>query len=690
MAPSQTPAAPRQTLQFERRPLLRKLVACRGMKEIRPHLRQEAVLYADDYDLEHPEEAGSILDLAIYFHRLDLAEKFLTFAGRASAERLVQLSKRAVVWAARDGREAFLTKLLSLKGDISRKDWHGRSPLHASVLRGHTETTKVLLQHRAWDVETDKEVVEHWVHHWKLVPEFDAAGVHLDRAPPQRGASRSTTPLLESKDDVPNVEATPARVGVNKAQLAKMTKDLQEQLMKAIEDENLVEIESLVRRGAPLQPKYSSHRLEARFTEDDAVDLVNPVDWATVTSKFRAAEKLLEIGDGTLTFGRDQVGSYLVRNNLAAQTKRALPAAAFRNEWRLLRQLLQRKADVSQKSPHGESSLMLAIRQGHDKAVEILLQHGAWESEDMKTEVMLQARSQGMSSVLAAAGVLAEGNVEAEPVPPRAVLIQKLTSGADRDKPFVVDRLMEQVSRPTSAPSSMQASPRARRGLPPSPVAAAVQSRPSSAKNVSSQRVSDTPLEIALTKTEYLREHAALTSDLKFAIRKGDLAKIQALVAHGASLKSRFDLRQGLEGNSVDLACVSAQPAAALLLLKLAEERNQDLVKEASAAFFWSILHGCDDVLKALLDGGIDVGLTCPLHTAAGTRRPTTALELAIMSWRDKEVGMLLRAGAWEKEDKEHQAELLESIAMRKSIATAFRDVGIDVDLGGRALPHIA
>mmetsp|Transcript_10838 Transcript_10838/g.24556 ORF Transcript_10838/g.24556 Transcript_10838/m.24556 type:complete len:677 (-) Transcript_10838:59-2089(-) len=663
--------------EAERRALLRKLVSCRAMKDVRPYVRREEVLYATDYELEHPEEVGSVLDLSVYFHRLDLAHKFLTFAGRVAAQKLVKISTRALAWAARDGREALLRQLLDLQGDVSQKDWHGHSALHAAVLRGHATTVRALLASGAWQEEVNKEVVEQWAHHWHLLPTFQGCGVALSRVP--RRCSGASSRRL-GKETGPMA----SRVASSKVHLANVTR-LQSLLLKAIEAEELAEIEGLVQQGAPLLAKYSSQRTAGRGLElpsptmkdkDTAVDLVNPVDWAALALKFRAAVKLLEVGDGKVEFGRDQQGSYFVRHSLAKQTRRALTVAAFRNATQLLAMLLARNADVKQTNAYGESALKLATRQGHEKAVAMLLKHGAWDAEERKQELLQLARSRGVASILEEAGVSATAAKEVEIVPPSVppsdTLIDELRSiGDDGDRAFKVDRFLElagQVVQPPGvAPQELASPSRARRLL-----------RPASAP--SHARVSDTPMEIVMTKMELRRESSALAADLHHAIRKGDLARIQALELRGASFQGQFDIGQGVLGNCVDLACTVGQPQVAMALLSIAQQRGLELAANAKAAFFWAVLQGSSDVLQVLLDGKASPGQR--LHASSDTEPGSTALELAILAWRAKEVDMLLGAGAWEHETEERQVELLACVSMRKPIQAVFLARGLDTGGG--------
>eukprot|EP00927_Polykrikos_kofoidii_P026988 TRINITY_DN23910_c0_g4_i1.p1 TRINITY_DN23910_c0_g4~~TRINITY_DN23910_c0_g4_i1.p1 ORF type:complete len:760 (-),score=122.86 TRINITY_DN23910_c0_g4_i1:198-2351(-) len=200
-------------------------------------------------------------------------------------------------------------------------------------------------------------------------------------------------------------------VGAGRLQQVQRHRFLVDQLMEAIIQDNRVEIESLINQGASLLPHYYSQRLEAkskvsavasgRFTaRGPKTGMVNPVDWATLEKRPRAALQILELGDGRVIFDRDESKSYLDKVDLARHCRRAVNLAAFHGYKELLVGLLARGAFVGQKNSLGESALLASVRAGKPGIADILLEHGAWREEEQKRAVLQLAASHDMPAVL--------------------------------------------------------------------------------------------------------------------------------------------------------------------------------------------------------------------------------------------------------------------------------------------------
>eukprot|EP00927_Polykrikos_kofoidii_P082897 TRINITY_DN8362_c0_g2_i1.p2 TRINITY_DN8362_c0_g2~~TRINITY_DN8362_c0_g2_i1.p2 ORF type:complete len:215 (+),score=37.86 TRINITY_DN8362_c0_g2_i1:67-645(+) len=107
------------------------------MKTIRGIVRRGAPLVEACYELGPMGEHGTVVDLALYYHRPDVALSLMRLAEETGrGQDVARASTCAVAWAARDGRFDLLTDLLSCGADPLRKSWQGRTPLHAAMLRG--------------------------------------------------------------------------------------------------------------------------------------------------------------------------------------------------------------------------------------------------------------------------------------------------------------------------------------------------------------------------------------------------------------------------------------------------------------------------------------------------------------------------------------------------------------------------
>mmetsp|Transcript_125547 Transcript_125547/g.242020 ORF Transcript_125547/g.242020 Transcript_125547/m.242020 type:complete len:828 (-) Transcript_125547:63-2546(-) len=763
-------------------------IHCRSVHEVRTLVLRGAPLLGN-FQLEHPDEKGNGLDLALYYQRPDVAFELLRVCTPKRDEELVRCSRRALVWAARDGRLDLMGELLKRRPQLLQRDWHGRTPLHVACLRGHENCALELLREGAWDIEPDQDSVRKWASHWQFGTDFEvfrhyepqpgsalarelqaqeitaaseAAARAALRTPyndstPPKDASFSGRKLQDTlsgwksnrtceklqgieagspnidwhepnrpvasparepwqrwlekppvAEDAPSVEAiqpTPQRVVHDQVELLHMHEELRDNLMAAIRDDNPVLIEELVQRGAPLLNHYHSTRLDhpdgnypesglstGTWTSKGAkTGLVNPVDWAVLEHQFRAAMQLLLIGDDKVVFERDEHRSFLTKLELARQTIRAVNLAAFRGQVDLLKMLLDRGADVGQTNSKGESALNLAVREDKAEAANMLLQYGAWAVEDRKREVLERALMRRMKCVLDAGGIsapddeisAAHGIMAAEKPPAWEDMVQEFaTQKLEDDKPFCIERIMERsTSRErsrkgwASAASDRSAVTSPTRSLPsrggPSPLSTTAVSELGGEMSL--------PVASVLTGThgELRSECRMLNADLTFAIQKGDEAMIRSLVTAGAPLEGSFDLGYGTFGNCIDWACVSKQPAMALVLLELADTKwlglGNELAVGATSALFWSVLEGFLEVLKQLLARGASASQRSRLWS-----NDDSALALAISSWRDLEAAELLRHGAWEAEPESRRPELLRLAQTRKPIAEALRKAGID------------
>eukprot|EP00931_Biecheleriopsis_adriatica_P011343 TRINITY_DN112425_c0_g1_i1.p1 TRINITY_DN112425_c0_g1~~TRINITY_DN112425_c0_g1_i1.p1 ORF type:complete len:521 (-),score=106.61 TRINITY_DN112425_c0_g1_i1:73-1635(-) len=471
-------------------------------------------------------------------------------------------------------------------------------------------------------------------------------------------------------------EATPERLTADPVKLRKLHEDLRNQLMDSIRSENHPQIISLLSRGATLLPHYYSARLPGKpGTQLDATPkgpkagLVNPVEWAILEGRFTEAKLLLELANGKVVFGRDEQQSSLKVLSLAQQCQHAVVITCMKEQLELLRMLLERGADVTQRNQQGETALHVSVRASKKEAVEVLLQFGAWGAEPNKQEVLHHAEAQRMLSVLSTAGVLAD--------PMQDDLIKNgrpdwndmfrdmAASPIEGDKAYVESRFRDAVSlrhqcRPISPrPSSPQTRCQSRHGTWEEP-----------------PLVSLGPVE---TLAELKSNHSHLQAELVRDIRKGDSARVVGIVRRGARLDLEFNLGYGEAGNCIDWACVSEQPGVALKLFELADEQNLGtmLAVESTMAVYWSVVHGYLEVLQSLLARGADVGKRgAPGQFGFGA----SALTLAVSSWRPAEAQLLLEHGALEYEPEAQRAELLKLVRDRgREMAEVFRRAGIEV-----------
>ncbi|CAE7186222.1 MCM9 [Symbiodinium necroappetens] len=463
-------------------------------------------------------------------------------------------------------------------------------------------------------------------------------------------------------------EATPARITSDPARLLRIHAALRQELMQGIRIGDTVQIRSALNRGASLSAHYYSTRMPARPSvplhgtpKGPTTSLVNPVDWAVLEGRYKEAMFLLELTDGHMVFNRDEERSCLQVVQMAQRSKQAVVVASQRGQASLLQMLLERSADVAQQNLWGETALHVAARAGQEEVVSLLLQHGAWQKEPRKREVLTHAEAQRMQQVIVAAGVSADytESILDRQLPGYQEVLQALsetTCKADHD--FTVSAILD-----------LAGASRAR-----STVSAVVEAAP---------RVERPTWGPAATVLEVRRERLELHGDLVKAVRKGDLFAVASLVQRGAQLDLSFNLGYGEAGNCIDWAVCCERPLVALKLLELATEQSaklgEALAGNARAALFWSVVHGYADVLEALLIRGIDVAVKQPAVLAG--HGGSTPLALAVASYRPGEASLLLKHGAWEKEPPEKRLELLRKVRLRGgAMAAAFAAAGVGFD----------
>lgn len=418
---------------------LASAIALGDAKQIRSLARQDRKSLLAEYHLAPTDEpgdgdcdCGNALDLAMYHRRGDVALMLLQVADElcvGGSRALAEQSRHALLVASRGGITELTVEFLRRGASCSRTDLHGRTPLHAAVLRGHRGCVKALLEASAWRSEPKQMDVVRWAHHWEMDQIWKDAGVPwvLVKTPrrPLTPISRSTKPPAErmppvqSLEALPGSESTPAMLHTSPVALLEVHTKLREELQSAILAGCAVKIEQAVVRGASLFGHYYAPQVEpasctapehghpgepaltGHFTPKGAsLCLVNPVDWAALHRRWAAVEQLLQLADGKITFNRDEKQSFLQKLCIARDTRRAVCQAAFHGEARILQMLLERRAAVDQKDHQGHTALFLALREGQPGAAELLVRHGAWAPEPHKCAVIKMAQSRRVGAVM--------------------------------------------------------------------------------------------------------------------------------------------------------------------------------------------------------------------------------------------------------------------------------------------------
>jgi len=463
--------------------------------------------------------------------------------------------------------------------------------------------------------------------------------------------------------------------------------ELRQLLMSAIVHDDPVQISTLVQRGAPLYPHYyhkpTPHvgppSIDPHFRD---LGLVNPVDWAALELRFRAAMQLLELGDSrpALTEARPRPTVH-GEIRLAIETKVALNLAALHGHLGLMRMLLERGAFVGQINLDGVSALHAAVYTEKPEAVALLLQYGAWDAEKHRREVIELAWARSMTGAFTTAGIplevsAAENLQSTQPQPTRSIPdLSAVPSAGARREEWLQGGHSNAVMQ--GHVQKMSLSPR------PDGIAdwgwAPFQTLPSTRLAAAGGGAVSLPRSgLPVVSHELNTDEVKLRGELTRAIRKGELDQLRGLMGRGAPLEAAFDLGYGEQGNCLDWACVSGRPESALVLLELADAQGigDALAVRARAALFWSVSQGYAEVLRELLRRGADVGQPSPLGSLKMVRGETL-LAAAVFGVRKAETIELLKHGAWEKEPESQRQQLLAWASGRRPVAEAFHEAGI-------------
>mmetsp|Transcript_63756 Transcript_63756/g.137161 ORF Transcript_63756/g.137161 Transcript_63756/m.137161 type:complete len:548 (-) Transcript_63756:28-1671(-) len=483
---------------------------------------------------------------------------------------------------------------------------------------------------------------------------------------------------------------------------------LRSSLMEAITRDDPVKIHALVQRGAPLYQHYYHSPLgppgvDAHVRDSD---LVNPVDWAALELRFRAAMQLLELGDGRKSFAEVRPRPQALEElNLGGQTKVALNLAAQYGHLGLMRMLLERDAFVAQKSRTGASALHVAVEAGRADAAALLLQNDAWAVEEQRAQVLQLAEERELGAVFSAAGVIfhqAVGRCSPDGDQELAGTFDLLDLGGTSELPSRCASPV--VARPDSPLRSSPAtpSPAARRDeyLREGASNAIMQGHILKEQGPSPDGITSwgwspyrtlpvTPMSAAAggaasvvrpgsvsSSMELSSWEVKLRGELSRAIRKGDFQYLDGLVRRGAPLNASLDIGFGEQGNCVDWACINEKPDMALRLLELADGQGigNTIAIQARAAFFWSVSQGYLEVLHELLQRGTDPGQPGP---AGPNGENQSALTLAVLGSRKAEILELLKYGAWDREPESSCERLTQLASARKPVAEAFQEAGV-------------
>lgn len=333
---------------------LRTAILQQGVKEVE-RLVQAGAPLAAEYELEESAGFGTALDLAMQCKRFRLALQWLQLE-QAEAEELARASKRAVAWAARDGKLEILQELMRLGADIGQRDHFGRSALLLATMHGHAECAHILVGAGALDKEDQKGAseVSQLMDNWKskpaaLVDDGQIAQARVAQTARWANSShqRMPWPLPRSGDEDEGCEQ---RMPLERAILYESRKD----------------VEQLLREGAQVLGDFDL----------GSAGTGNALDLAMLKKRFQLALQLLTESEG---------------NKLARTSTRALAWAARDGRELILKELLRYEADAGQRDEQGRSALLLATQRGHGQCAQALLEAGAWEGEDAREEVRQRA-----------------------------------------------------------------------------------------------------------------------------------------------------------------------------------------------------------------------------------------------------------------------------------------------------------
>jgi len=139
-----------------------------GVAEVKALVQKGAPLSAA-YDLDEVgRETGTLLELALQHKRYELAQQLLSIR-EGAGEELARTSRRAVAWAARDGRLQLLEALLRLGAQPAEQDEMGQTPLYLSAMRGQVACVRMLLEVGALEVEPFRDEVQSYLEKWHIL-----------------------------------------------------------------------------------------------------------------------------------------------------------------------------------------------------------------------------------------------------------------------------------------------------------------------------------------------------------------------------------------------------------------------------------------------------------------------------------------------------------------------------------------
>lgn len=314
---------------------------------------------------------GNLLDWALHHKNPTAAIRLLKIAdGYGLGKWLAHQNINAVYRAAECGHTDVLKELLARGapvdqcGPIAETDEMRHSALFVAVQLGRKAAAAMLVAAGAWAKEIEREAV--------------LRNARWNDFPGILGMQRAQ----EIRDAAPRAD------------------DLREELQEAILSSDLEGVEAVVRRGASLQRHYSSDKACPHSGYDGSA-LVNPVDWATLEGCPKAARRLLELEI-------EKIVTLADGDSLGLSSYRALHIAARRGRlphWvDLVRKLLDCGADISRVDPWGRSPLHIAVMNGNVEVAQIMLNHGAWDHEQKRHEVLKLAANQRVNCVLALSG----------------------------------------------------------------------------------------------------------------------------------------------------------------------------------------------------------------------------------------------------------------------------------------------
>mmetsp|Transcript_122947 Transcript_122947/g.217709 ORF Transcript_122947/g.217709 Transcript_122947/m.217709 type:complete len:358 (+) Transcript_122947:81-1154(+) len=326
---------------------LKAAIELGGVKEVMALAESGAPFLAEFHLDEVGKETGNAFDLVMLHKRYGLALQLLALESPPGAE-LAKGCRRALAWAARDGRLPILQQLVVHGADVKQQDEQGRSALFLAAMRGHAPCVQLLLDADAMASEKDAAEVRKWSVHWKMQNQL--TDVPQDSAAPRKQVKNKQEDLSAVATDVVSAETT-----------------LQVQMYLAITLRGLKEVKDLILKGAPVCAMYDLDELGR--DQGTALDLA-------------ISEKRYELVQYMMKEETSGCGEYLVRASV-----RVVAWAARDGKDNILQELLRLGADANQCDEKGRSALHLAALRGQKDCVRTLLKAGVWEKESQQDAV---------------------------------------------------------------------------------------------------------------------------------------------------------------------------------------------------------------------------------------------------------------------------------------------------------------